>query len=89
MGDANEDDPLRSRVSVEDQCLLEHITRRQFGVDPIRITLKNAIPEHAPCRYRLHLGEQSTHAVADEYHVLRFGIKLIDSGQTLPGSEGL
>jgi hypothetical protein len=46
---------------------------RKLGVEPIRITLENAVPEDASGRYCLHLGEQPAHAVANEHHVLRFG----------------
>jgi hypothetical protein len=57
-------------VGVEDQRLLNHIIGLELGVEPIRISLENVIPENAPRRYRLHLGEQSAHAVANEHHVL-------------------
>ena len=32
------------------------------SAEPIRITLENIVPEDAIARYRLHLGQQSTHA---------------------------
>ncbi len=73
MRHANEHDPVHPGVRVEDQCPLNHIIGRELGVEPIRITLKNVVPEDALGRYRLHLGEQSAHAVANEHHVLHRG----------------
>jgi hypothetical protein len=64
MRDANENDPLHPGIRVEDQCPLNHMLGGDLGIEPIRVTLKNVIPEDASGRYRLHLGEQSAHAVA-------------------------
>jgi hypothetical protein len=60
---------------------------RPMTKEPIRVPLENAVPEDPFSRYRLHLREQSAHAVADKHHVLRFGIKLIVSSHTLPKLE--
>jgi len=47
-GDADEHDPLHPGVRIEDQCPLNHIVGGKLGVEPIRITLKNAVPKR-PC----------------------------------------
>jgi hypothetical protein len=52
MRHANEHDPVHPGVRVEDQCPLNHVVGRQLGVEPIRITPKDAVPEDAPGRYK-------------------------------------
>ena len=87
MRHTNEHDPVHSWVRVEDQCPLNYIVGRELSVEPICIALENSVPEHALGRYSLHLGKQAAHAVANEHHVLGFGIELIDLRQTFPELE--
>ena len=87
MRNANENDPLNPRIRFEDQCSLHQVVGRDRGIKAIGVTLEHIIPEHTPGRYRLHLGKQSTHAVADQDHVLGFGIELINLFQALAKLE--
>jgi hypothetical protein len=77
MRDTNENDPPDPGVRFEDQRPLHQIVRRERSVKAIRVTLEDVIPENTPGCYCLHLGKQPAQAVADQDHILCFGIELI------------
>jgi hypothetical protein len=81
MRDANKYDPSHSGIGVEDQCPFDDIIRWQPGIEPVCVTPEYAVPKDTSGRQRLHLGKQPAHAVANEDHVLRFGMQLIDLRQ--------
>lgn len=87
MRDTNENDPPDAGIRFEDQCPLHQIIRRDRSVKVIRVTLEHLIPENTPGRYRLHVGKQSAHAVADQDHILCFGIELMHLSQALTELE--
>jgi hypothetical protein len=87
MRDTNENDPPDPGVRFEDQCPFHQIVRRDRSIKAIRVTLEHIIPQNAPGCYRLHLGKRSAQAVADQDHVLRFGIELIHLFQALTELE--
>ena len=77
MWDANKYDPGHPGIRVEDQCPFDDIIRWQPGMEPVRVAPEHAVPKDALGRYRLHLGKQPTQTVANQDHVLCFGIESV------------